>query len=468
MLTFKKSILVLIVIFPVLSHASLIPTGNNPFYYRLGGGLDIPKPANQSTTTIPLHVDSNVGLGYNCGVFDPNLSITNSLNDIAGSFQNVEEGVVQNATSAIAEFPLYAIARADPNLYNLLNNALLGARKDFELSTKSCEVMQSEIGRGQNPYTDWGSLSMGNDWKYHMSLANNQNLSLVSDTNLSGSDFNTVNGDINQVSKEVAKDNGANGVPWIHGINAGGVGQPVILVIHDTAVAGYNVILQSSRAYDDVSVPPQTNANDHLTSTWTNPALAANWIVNVLGDEEITTFANGAKESTPGMGLLPANQKLTASISEKLQNLISGQTPVTIENLKAVSAPGVMINAAVISAIKQKEPVTQAIIVNKLAQEIATAKIIDKALLAREILEEGSQVPAIYINTAAQHLIHQAISRLDDAMNNLLFNVKVRKELVSNTVTQLLENTQGEAISDSLIQSSSKTKSILQNGAVKK
>jgi hypothetical protein len=139
----------------------------------LGGGLDIPMPANENTTSIPLNVESNIGLSYNCGVFDPKLSITNSLNDIESSFQNIEQSIVQNATSAIAEFPLNAIARADTNLYNLFNNALLGARKDLEISTISCQVMQNEIGQGKNPYTDWALLSMSNDWKYHMAVANN-------------------------------------------------------------------------------------------------------------------------------------------------------------------------------------------------------------------------------------------------------------------------------------------------------
>jgi hypothetical protein len=56
-------------------------------------------------------------------------------------------------------------------------------------------------------------------------------------------------------------------------------------------------------------------------------------------------------------------------------------------------------------AIQQKEPVTQAILINKLSQEVATGHLIDQALLARQILQEGSQVPAIYSNKAAQEAI---------------------------------------------------------------
>lgn len=194
--------------------------------------------------------------------------------------------------------------------------------------------MQGEIAKGQNPYADWASISMGSDWKYKMSLAGNNNLHANSDDN---------NSDINQVSQQIAKDNGNNGVPWVHGENigrngyyAGGQGQPPITVIQDTSIAGYNVILQSGRNYDDTSAPARTDANAHLIDTWTNPQLAANWIATVLGDEKITTYVGGDKQSTPGVGLLPANQQLTTQVLQSLQSLITNQTQTTIQNLQQV------------------------------------------------------------------------------------------------------------------------------------
>lgn len=455
------------IIFSVGVHADLVPTGNNPFYYKMGGGQATPVPAYNGASSVPLDVNSNVGLGYNCGLFNPHLSITNSLNAIQNSFQNIEQSVVQNATSAIAEFPLYAVSRADPDLYNLLNNALLGARKDLELSTKSCQVMQQQIGQGKNPYTDWATLSMGNDWQQHMSLTSSSsaNLSAAAKTD----NDNNNNDDINLVNQQVAQDNGDTGVPWIHaGNNAGGQAQPPILVINDTSIAGYNVILQAGRNYDDTSAPAQTSANAHLVTTWANPQLAANWITTILGDEKITTYAGGDKESTPGVGLLSQDQQLTTQINQNLQNLVTGQTPLTIANLQTVSAPGVMINNAVIQAIQQKDPVTQSILISKLSQEVATGQLIDQALLARQILQEGSQVPPIYSNKAAQEAIQKALSQLDQSINNLLFNVHVRKELVSDTASQLLENTQAEQIGSSTVQPSNAPNGSMENGAVQK
>jgi integrating conjugative element protein (TIGR03755 family) len=455
-------IILLAVTFSSVIQADLIPTGSSPFYYKMGGGQATPVPAYNGATSIPLDVGGDIGLGYNCGLFNPKLSITNSLNAIKNSFQNIEQGIVNNATAAIAEFPMYAVARADPDLYNLLNNALLGARKDLELSTKSCQVMQQQIGQGKNPYTDWATLSMGNDWQQHMSLTNSASLQA---NNMGDSD----NYDINLVNQQVSQDNGSTGVPWIHaGNNAGGQGQPPIVVINDTSIAGYNVVLQAGRNYDDTSAPAQTPQNAHLVTAWENPQLAANWITNVVGDEKITTYTGGDKQSTPGVGLLPQSQQLSAQVLQNLQNLVSGQTSLTIANLQPVSAPGVMINIAVIHAIQQKDPVTQAIIINKLSQEVATGQLIDQALLARQILQEGSQVPAIYSNKAAQEAIQKALSRLDEAINNLLFNVHVRKELVSDTASQLLEETQAEQVGSSTVQPNNAPNTAMSNGAIQK
>lgn len=440
------------------AYADLIPTADSPWYYKLGGGQSVANPAYRGAYTVPLHVEGDVGLGYNCGVFNPQSSITNSLNGIKNSFQNIQHGMIEHATSAIAELPMYAISRADPALYHLLNNALLGAREDLNVSMKTCQQMQSEISKGQNPYHDWMALSLGNDWQYHMSLAAN-------DENSS---------DINQAKTAIEQANGDQGVPWVHGVltgrkgfYAGGKGQPPIFVLHDTAIAGYNVILQMHRDYDDVHAPTRTEDNAHLVDTWQNPVLAAQWISNVLGDEKITTYSEGDKQSSPGVGLLPDNQALTQTLIPKLQNLVNAKEPLSIEKLKEVSAPGVMLNTAVIQAIRQKPPVTQAIVINKLAQEVATAKVLDKALLARQILQEGSQIPAIHANKAAQNTINQALLHLDQAMNHLLFNAQVRKAFVSETAAELLQTNTAEQLSNVSIRSSI-TPTLMQNGALKK
>ena len=151
----------------------------------------------------------------------------------------------------------------------------------------------------------------------------------------------------------------------------------------------------------------------------------------------------------------------------KLESLVNAKPPLSIEKLKEVSAPGVMLNTAVIQAMKQKPPITQAIVIHKLAQEVATAKLVDKTLLAREILQEGSQVPAIYANQAAQATIRQALQRLDKAMDQLLFNAKVRKTFVSETAAQLLQMNHTEQLANASLHAQM-TPALMEQGALKK
>ncbi|HEX4045127.1 MAG TPA: integrating conjugative element protein [Gammaproteobacteria bacterium] len=445
-------------------YAGVIPTRESNFYYNMGGGQSIPAPAYSSAYSLPLRAD-NVS-NYNCGLFDSQFSITNSLNGIANSFQNIQQSVIRNATAAIMEFPMYILSRADPSLYNLLNNGLLSAQQDLGFSTKNCQAMKSDINRGQNPYENWANVSMGNDWKYQMSLTNGGQFFKSS---------GSLSNDINLVNKKIEEDNGKNGVPWVQGIHtgrsgkyAGGRGQPAILVLHDASVAGYNVVLQSKRAYDDKNTPIRTDANAHLVDTWTNPVLAADWIVSILGDEKVTTFNGGDKQVTPGVGLLPDNKRMTTVISVRLQNLVADKDKITLEKLQAVSAPGLMINSNVILAIREQTPLNREIFIDKLAQEIATAQLIDKALLAYRILLNAKQIPDIHTNAAAQATIKQGLDRLKQEIESLLFNINVHKALVSETVIQLLNQTQHQQKNHVAVQPSAAVAPILNQGAIRK
>ena len=336
------------------------------------------------------------------------------------------------AQEAIGNFAMYELARNDPNAFNIFNNNLIGAHHLFSASMKSCETMQAQAARGQNPFTDWATVSMGDDWKKHMDdAANNPNDPKASDANTA--------------KHTVDSDNGSKGVPWIGKANAGGVGQPPIQVIHDTAVAGYNTLIGGGRGDNDLSPAPKTDDDAHLVSIWPDPTAAANWIVGVVGDETVTTCNNCTKGSTPGLGLLPANEALAAKIAKKLGKLVSKEQPLNADNLAAVSAPGVMVNTAVINAMQNMPPNEQAILVGKLAQDVASARIIDEALLAKRMLETGSRVPSIYTNQAAQHNIQRAITDLVQDMNNLSFDVDMRRKVVSHTITDILQNQQAQA-----------------------
>lgn len=433
--------------------ADLIPASESGLYYKIGGGNDVPLPAFYNTTSIPLNVLGNIGSGFDCGVFNPLSSITNSLNQIKSSFLAVKTQVLAAATAAVTAFPMYELSRADPNLYNIITDAMAGAQSNLAISTKSCQVMQSEIASGQDPYAHWGQIALGNQWKMQ-----------IGDATASG------NGDINQANTAVSADAGKSGVPWVNPndpldqnttYQAGGVGQPTIRVINDSAMGGYQTILNSSSpgSVGDAG-------SSELQTVFPTAQDAATWITNVVGDQTITTYDGGPKASQAGVGLYSDIQTETAQIEPLIQALVSGSTPVTVQNLQAISTEGMTLSPAMIQSIQSEPAVIQTIIGNKLAQNLAAMTVIDKARLAIQVLQSGGKIPAVYANEAAQHNLNDAVTQLQADVQEILMFVKARDMLMSNMLSTLVASGNDEVESNTKVSVPEVNSPIMQNGAV--
>jgi integrating conjugative element protein (TIGR03755 family) len=390
------------------------PTEDGLWYYEIGGAEPVSVPANPSVVSVTLGGSAQLGLGYSCGKFDPVAAVTNTLNDIGAGVDNMMNAMTAAATSAIAALPALILQRANPGLYDLFQNALIKAEETMQLATKSCEQMETEIAQGKNPYADLITLSKGNDWKVQMGVGGN---------------------DAVTAKTTVESSNGDNGVPWIGG-QAGGSGQPVLEFTGDIVEAGYNINM--NRAVTDASPVPAASST-RLSEIWPSPADARDWTVDVVGENIVTTCDTCRKDSIPGTGLLPKLYQESATVTTDIQNLVSGATPLTLTNLDQITAPGVAITRQVIEAIREMPASEQSLIMGRLVSEISTARTVEKALFARRLLLSGRQVPEVYATEVAREHADTSISELDKEIENLLFETRVRKEVVSDTVTTLLE-----------------------------
>ncbi len=396
------------------SYAAQAPTEDGLWYYEIGGAEPVSVPANPAVVSTTLGGSAQLGLGYSCGKFDPVAAVTNTLNDIGSGVDNMMNAMTAAATSAIASLPALILQRANPGLYDLFQNALIKAEETMQLATKSCEQMEAEIAQGKNPYADLITLSKGNDWKVQMGIGGNDAVT-AKDT--------------------VESSNGDNGVPWIGG-QAGGTGQPVLEFTGDIVEAGYNINM--NRAVTDTSPVPAASAT-RLSEIWGSPAEARDWTVDVVGENIVTTCDTCRKDSIPGTGLLPKLYQESATVTTEIQNLVSGATPPTLANLDQITAPGVAITRQVIEAIREMPASEQSLIMGRLVSEISTARTVEKALYARRLLLSGRQVPEVYATEVAREHADNSIAELDKEIENLLFETRVRKEVVSDTVATLLE-----------------------------
>jgi integrating conjugative element protein (TIGR03755 family) len=396
------------------SYAAQAPTEDGLWYYEIGGAEPVSVPANPAVVSTTLGGSAQLGLGYSCGKFDPVAAVTNTLNDIGSGVDNMMNAMTAAATSAIASLPALILQRANPGLYDLFQNALIKAEETMQLATKSCEQMEAEIAQGKNPYADLITLSKGNDWKVQMGIGGNDAVT-AKDT--------------------VESSNGDNGVPWIGG-QAGGTGQPVLEFTGDIVEAGYNINM--NRAVTDTSPVPAASAT-RLSEIWGSPTEARDWTVDVVGENIVTTCDTCRKDSIPGTGLLPKLYQESATVTTEIQNLVSGATPPTLANLDQITAPGVAITRQVIEAIREMPASEQSLIMGRLVSEISTARTVEKALYARRLLLSGRQVPEVYATEVAREHADNSIAELDKEIENLLFETRVRKEVVSDTVATLLE-----------------------------
>ncbi len=390
------------------------PTEDGLWYYEIGGAEPVSVPANPSVVSMTLGGSAQLGLGYSCSKFDPVAAVTNTLNDIGAGVDNMMSAMTAAASSAVAALPALILQRANPGLYDLFQNALLKAEETMQLATKSCEQMETEIAQGKNPYADLITLSKGNDWKLQMGIGGNAAVS---------------------AKKSVETSNGDSGIPWVGG-QAGGSGQPVLQFTGDIVRAGYNINMNRPIT-TAAPVPPA--ATTRLSEIWNTPADARSWVVDVVGENIVTTCDTCRKDSIPGTGLLPKLHQEAAAVTVDLQGLVSGATPPALANLEQITAPGVAITRQVIEAIRAMPATEQSLIMGRLVSEISTARTIEKALFARRLLLTGRQVPEIYATEVARAHADASITELDKEIENLLFETRVRKEVVSNTVTTLLQ-----------------------------
>ena len=390
------------------------PTEDSLWYYEIGGAKPVSVPANPSVVSITLGGSAQLGLGYSCGKFDPVAAVTNTLNDIGAGVDNMLNAMTTAASAAIASLPALILQRANPGLYDLFQNALLKAEETVQLATKSCEQMEAEIAKGKNPYADLITLSKGNDWKLQMGIGGN---------------------DAVTAKDAVETANGDNGVPWIGG-QAGGTGQPVLEFTGDIVKAGYNINM--NRPITTAGPVPPASAT-RLTEIWATPTEARNWVVDVVGENIVTTCDTCRKDSIPGTGLLPKLNQEATTVTTEIQNLVSGATPPTLANLDNITAPGVAITRQVIEAIREMPASEQSLIMGRLVSEISTARTVEKALYARRLLLSGRQVPEVYATEVAREHADKSIAELDKEIENLLFETRVRKEVVSDTIATLLQ-----------------------------
>ena len=390
------------------------PGDDGSFYYSIGGGAPIGPPASTRTETVSIGASVAWGSNLTCGEFDPFVTVSNQLNGITEGFEQMMSDVLEAATAAVAALPGLILQRANPGLYDLMQNGILQGKLDLEYAKTSCEEM-SRLLADKLPVDDWTLVSTGQSWREA-----------------------AVDGrDIIEAKREIEVSAGEGGVPWTCGELRGGAGQPPVNVNADTVAAGYNVLLNRAPC-DDTSVEVDEPEASRLAVQWDTPEAAAEFAVDVLGDTSIRTCEGCDKlESTPGKGLAFVHDETRVDVRTALGDLVAVEIAPTFDELMAVSAPpGILVTRPLIEAIRADEE--RELILERLAGEIALARTLEQALMVRRMIQAGKREPNIASIGPAQDALATSLSDLTAEIDGLLYEIGVREAITSNTAQKLL------------------------------
>lgn len=386
------------------------PSNDSLFYYQIGGGRDIAIPPSLNITTLDLSLGAQAQ-ALSCSGFDPMVAIESSLDNLKDGVDNAINALELAASAAIANLPGYILQKANPGLYDLFQNALLRANESFSLATKSCERIQYEIANNTNPFDEWITLSWGDSWKRSVGVG--------------GANIHDA------VDAAEAAPN--EGIDWVGGLKAGGINQPPIEVLSDVATAGLNILSQR---------PPEDSSNlasdAPLARHFSGPGDVDAWIHNVLGEIEVGLCDTCAKGARPGKGLIPYIEQTTEDIVPLLVALVVGTTQPTRANLLELEAPGIAVTLQVILALRNQSPDERSIVIHKLSQEIAEARVMEEAMIIRRLLLAGRKEGHIAANAIAQKEVVSALAELDNEIRNVIFEKDARNRFVTSTVVELL------------------------------
>lgn len=398
------------------------PRSHSSLYYRLGGGDPAARASNRNSVAMRLGLGGALRLNYSCGRFDMGASWQNLMN----GFANLGTAINGAVQAGIAALPLYVLQRAQPGLYQIFQTYAQKADTLLAATLKSCEEMEAQIRAGGDPYEDWALLAKGEAWKVRANTS----------------------GDLIAAKYSVENSDGRAGVTWLGGQAAGGAGQAPIQLVRDLVGAAYNVTMNQAvladTGTDYVNAAPAL-AQTRLARSFRRPADAGVYAADVLGELQVALCQQSdcpAKGTSTGLGLGPKLEAEVPAIETALNTLVSAARP-DYALLDEIGAPGVAIGREVIDALRELPPFERGIATQRLTREIALARTIDKALVVRNLLLTGLTLPEVTASSTAAGEATKKIATLNRYIDDLLFETRVRKEVVSNTAAALLDAYRG-------------------------
>lgn len=388
---------------------------SDQIYYQIGGGSGYMTPPTRAKSLKAIEFGIGWKANLMCGNFDIKTTVKNQLNGITEGFKDLMSNVMESAKGAVASLPAIVIQRANPQLYDILTNGVYQGRLDFNRLKTSCEAMSKQLA----DYTLNGRWAKSADLENYKDIVANEP-------------------DAQKAQKKSEDNKGKNGKEWIGGQKRGGENQKQIKLIEDVSKAGYN-LLHNRNALDESPLLGQS-CTGATCQTFDSPQKLSDFLTRTIGEQSISTCTEdcGPKTSSKaGVGLAPAIEEENVQTVEKLEQVLNMDTP-SKEMLAELSSNTIPVTRGLIEALREDPDVE--VLSQRLSAEIATAKVMEKMLLARRAILAGMREPYVAADQNAQQELEKTLNKIDLEISQVKLEMDMQKMITSNTASVVIQN----------------------------
>jgi integrating conjugative element protein (TIGR03755 family) len=285
--------------------------------------------------------------------------------------------------------------------------------------------MERDIKAGKDPYQDWVALAQGEAWRVKASAS----------------------GDVVQAKLDLTKNNLAQrrGVSWVFNNKAGGVGLLPIRPVRDLSVAGYNITLNKpTTALANTDYSASADRNARIVKAFSTPEAMATFTAEVLGDQSIylcegETDCPAPTSTATAMGLGPKFEAELDFVAPRL-NALANAAPGTYAMLAEINAPGIAVSPQLMESIRKLPPDIRGVAVDRIAQEMALQRVVDKALVARNALLAALSLPEATAAAQITKDVQTKIDQMSKYINDVMFEFRIRKEMTGESALAIMND----------------------------
>jgi len=206
----------------------------------------------------------------------------------------------------------------------------------------------------------------------------------------------------------------------------------LIRPVYDSARAGWCLL---NREQVTCKATDRETPSSTLFET---PEAVGDWLVDVIGEQAISLLDETPSPSIPGHGLLPLIEEERERIETILNRLVrTDPLEIKPKELADISSQHLMMRREIIDGLQAHAHADWRI--QRLASELAAARVVEKTFIARAALQAGRQEPNVAALQPAQEVLGSALDNLNQQVDFVLREVRESHWLASHTIRTFME-----------------------------